>query len=54
VSRVEFVPLIDPVSMVDQWITACDQEGVVFRTCSSLSTISLDLTSHGNSEYLRR
>jgi glutamine amidotransferase PdxT len=53
VSRVELVPLIDPVLMVDQWITACDQEAVVFSTCSGLLIISLELANHQNSEYLR-
>jgi glutamine amidotransferase PdxT len=53
VSRVELVPLVDPVLLVDQWITACDQEAVVFSTCSGLLTISLDLASDQNSKYLR-
>jgi glutamine amidotransferase PdxT len=53
VSRVELVPLIDPVPMVDQWVTTCDQEVVVFSTCSGLLTISLEQASHQISEYLR-
>ncbi|KAI6774798.1 hypothetical protein HG530_001556 [Fusarium avenaceum] len=51
-SRVELVPLIDPVSMVDQWITACDQEIVVFSTRGGLLIISLEFACHRNSEYL--
>ena len=40
VGRVKLIPLINPVPMVDQWIATCDQEAVVFGTCSGLLIIS--------------
>jgi hypothetical protein len=45
VCRVELIPLINPIALVDQWITACNQQVVVFSTCSGLLIISVQVSN---------